>query len=401
MKINSARDKQDRTLILVVGMLDSPHLASWLKRFEKQKDYIFVLFPSRQFRKINKELSDLIESKPTAFILSKSVKKIRSLHLVFRILQVLSNNKNIVIKYLSRLLCKELQTDKWDFVHLFEMQGAGYVFLECYRKLRKETDHKVVYSNYGSDISWYGQYPVHNVKIREVLAKIDLYVAECPRDIALAREYGYGGKFCPMVPNSTHFSNVDLEMRLDKPSNRNLILVKAYGGAWGYGNVILDGISKFLVSNLEARAYAFSVTGDVLKKAYYMKLLFGSRFDFSTIYNPLSRMEMFELFRSARFYVGYSRSEGISTSALESMVFGAFPIQTATSCLGSIFGSEITIFSPDDFDPDIFSLLTELWPREDFLNEASAKNRKRMRSFLDEERIWRATSSCYIKTPNP
>ena len=34
----------------------------------------------------------------------------------------------------------------------------------------------------------------------------------------------------------------------------------------------------------------------------------------------------------ARIYVGLSKSDGISTSLLEAMAMGAFPIQTGTSC---------------------------------------------------------------------
>jgi hypothetical protein len=37
-------------------------------------------------------------------------------------------------------------------------------------------------------------------------------------------------------------------------------------------------------------------------------------------------------FQKSRIYIGASRSDGISTSFLEAMNYGAFPIQTNTSC---------------------------------------------------------------------
>jgi glycosyltransferase involved in cell wall biosynthesis len=37
-------------------------------------------------------------------------------------------------------------------------------------------------------------------------------------------------------------------------------------------------------------------------------------------------------FQKSRIYVGASRSDGISTSFLEAMNYGTFPIQTNTSC---------------------------------------------------------------------
>ena len=42
--------------------------------------------------------------------------------------------------------------------------------------------------------------------------------------------------------------------------------------------------------------------------------------------------EILSLFGKARIYVGLSISDGISTSLLEAMVMGAFPIQTCTAC---------------------------------------------------------------------
>jgi hypothetical protein len=43
---------------------------------------------------------------------------------------------------------------------------------------------------------------------------------------------------------------------------------------------------------------------------------------------------MNELFKRSRIYLGASRSDGISTSFLEALNFGCYPIQTDTSCAG-------------------------------------------------------------------
>jgi len=41
---------------------------------------------------------------------------------------------------------------------------------------------------------------------------------------------------------------------------------------------------------------------------------------------------MRELFLDSRVYVGASRSDGISTSFLEALISGCYPVQTNTSC---------------------------------------------------------------------
>jgi glycosyltransferase involved in cell wall biosynthesis len=48
--------------------------------------------------------------------------------------------------------------------------------------------------------------------------------------------------------------------------------------------------------------------------------------------HALTHEQMLSLFSKARVYLGVSLSDGISVSLLESMVTGAFPIQTDTSC---------------------------------------------------------------------
>jgi glycosyltransferase involved in cell wall biosynthesis len=46
----------------------------------------------------------------------------------------------------------------------------------------------------------------------------------------------------------------------------------------------------------------------------------------------LAHQEVLGIFAKSRIYIGLSMSDGISTSLLEAMSMGAFPIQTNTSC---------------------------------------------------------------------
>ena len=48
--------------------------------------------------------------------------------------------------------------------------------------------------------------------------------------------------------------------------------------------------------------------------------------------HQLSHEKMLELFRNARVYIGISESDGISTSLLDAISSGCFPVQTDTSC---------------------------------------------------------------------
>ena len=55
----------ERKQVLIIGMLDSIHLARWLSQFEDQ-NIDFVIFPSKKFKYVNNDLLQLIKSKNLA-----------------------------------------------------------------------------------------------------------------------------------------------------------------------------------------------------------------------------------------------------------------------------------------------------------------------------------------------
>jgi hypothetical protein len=50
------------------------------------------------------------------------------------------------------------------------------------------------------------------------------------------------------------------------------------------------------------------------------------------LHQPLTHEKLREIFLNSRVYIGCSISDGISTSFLEALTYGAYPIQTDTSC---------------------------------------------------------------------
>jgi glycosyltransferase involved in cell wall biosynthesis len=69
-----------------------------------------------------------------------------------------------------------------------------------------------------------------------------------------------------------------------------------------------------------------------------------------TILPETSHDQMLRMFARSRIYLGVSISDAISTSALEAMAMGAFPIQTNTSCCEEWFDDNIGgyIIPPDN-----------------------------------------------------
>jgi glycosyltransferase involved in cell wall biosynthesis len=84
--------------------------------------------------------------------------------------------------------------------------------------------------------------------------------------------------------------------------------------------------------NSNLTAYFFSVTADLDDDVNELVAKFGNRVEFSTTRDPISHEKLSQIFKVSRIYVGCSISDGISTSFLESLAKGVYPIQTNTSC---------------------------------------------------------------------
>jgi glycosyltransferase involved in cell wall biosynthesis len=223
-----------------------------------------------------------------------------------------------------------LQKGKFDYVHALEIQGAGYL---CDKAIDKK-DFKFILTNWGSDIFYFQNLPEHLPKIKSALAKADLYSAECKRDYKLALDLGFNGVQLPCIPNGGGLIDSEILDIGIPTSERKNIVVKAYGGTFGRGALAIEAVSKELLENRDLTAYFYSVTEDLIESVKELAKTFGSRVGFSTTKNPISHSELSKIFEESRIYIGCSVSDGISTSFLEALAKGVYPIQTNTSCAG-------------------------------------------------------------------
>ena len=60
------------------------------------------------------------------------------------------------------------------------------------------------------------------------------------------------------------------------------------------------------------------------------------------------RQEMLQNFSEARIYIGISLSDGISTSLLEALAIGSYPIQTNTSCVDEWIAADSDLITKID-----------------------------------------------------
>lgn len=237
-----------------------------------------------------------------------------------------------------------------DLIHAMEFQHNGYRVLEALPLLRTPRPAWLA-TNWGSDIMHFGPQPGHAGMIRHMLGEVDFYSCECRRDLALGQAYGYAGPALPVLPSSGGFDLGRLAALRDPspPSRRRRIMVKGYDNFAGRAMVSLAVLERFARELREYEIVLYSVGARPRARAFELKeakLLDIRVVDWAT------HEEMLRYFGSARCYLGVSVSDGISTSVLEAMAMGAFPVQTNTACCGEWFedGRGGFAIPPDDFE---------------------------------------------------
>jgi glycosyltransferase involved in cell wall biosynthesis len=310
-------------------MLDSIHVGRWLEQFQSE-EIDFLLYPSKKFRSIHPRIMALLECQSIASygMLQKISPKLYAgfLDYLINVMPQAKFNLNRRASNLRRLSRRH----RFDFIHCLEIQGAGYLLDEALSGFRNH-DFKVIVTNYGSDIYYFKRYPNHLEKIVSVLKNADFYSAECNRDYVLAQELGFIGVNLPCIPNAGGF-----ELRRDsdfvKPSERLNVIIKTYGGIFGRGDLAIAAVSKILEKFPEIKVLFFSVTEELVASIVKLQNIFPNRIRFATVGAPLDPTELKLEFLKSRVYVGCSVSDGISTSFLNALVSGTYPIQTDTSC---------------------------------------------------------------------
>lgn len=372
-------------------MMNSVHSARWLAQF-KDSDLDFYIFPSTYFKKVHPLINSLVESHSSArYYIQYSTSSAGWIdYFQERILKTFS--QRLSRKYrLNRLI----NSVKPEVVHALEFQHAAYLCSETIDSFGK--NFEFIATNWGSDIYHFMDFPDHNIKIRSVLALADKYSAECARDYKLAASLGFKGQQLPVIPNSGGFSTEILSQFKINTSKRDLILVKSYGGYFGRSKLIIEALRGILAksSNSQIKVHFYSVTEDLVADIKQLVKDFPKRITFTDVGNPLSHAELLELFATARLYLGCSISDGISTSFLEALALGAFPIQTNTSCASEWIdkGAMAKLVSVDEqsFREAIESVIDDC----DLLDKAQLKNSEVAKRFLSQEYVQKIASTFY------
>jgi glycosyltransferase involved in cell wall biosynthesis len=281
-----------------------------------------------------------------------------------------------------RRLARLIERLRPDVVHSLEFQRAAYLTLEAKQLMRGRLPRWIA-TNYGSDIYWFSRFPEHEKRIRAVLRECDFYTCECHRDVVLARKLGLT-KPVPLV--SPNAGGIDLEdaRRLcaaGPVSTRRLIAVKGYESWHGRGLVALRAIE---LAEDALRGYEIAVTLASPAVAARARELRAEGLDI-TVLPSLAHREVLRVYGRARASLALSATDGLSTSTLEAVAMGAFPIQSNSSCLDEWVENGRTGFLVDAEDAEgAAAALRRALGDDRLVDGAAAANAAVVRARLDE-----------------
>ena len=349
--------------ILIVAMADSVHTARWLRQFDDD-EIEFVLFPSTPHRRIHSLLLQhaSISAKSTITI-SKWMKRGG---LPLGVADLMLNNRLRAV-----LLAKAIDAFKPDLIHVMETQHAGYL---TDRALISTTHKsKLALSIWGSDLFWFQRFPKHQRRIRSLLKKVGVLITECQRDEDLARDLGFNGTCIYGVPASGGFDYQEFmsaEHNLP-PSKRKIIAVKGYSGFVGLGLAAIKVLGRTSDLASDYKTVVFSANWKTWFVARIIKFRTGLEIEVRMKHSQSSE-QMRSLFSASRVVMGVSKSDGLPATIKEAAFFGAFPVQTNTSCAGEWFKEGISVLLVPADSPDALELALRAALTDDNLVDSAA-----------------------------
>mgnify|MGYP001167113815 CR=1 FL=1 len=278
-----------------------------------------------------------------------------------------------------------------DLIHAQTIFTSGYLMVEARRIfLEKYPDKpfpKWIIGNWGLDIHFFQHAPSQIGRIKEVLETADYYTCECERDVRLARDLGFKGVTLPVMPIGGGFDIERLKrMRQRGPiSRRRLIMIK------GYQNLVGRSLTAFRALELCAdvlKGYRIAVY--LLPNEYYplMEVISHKTGVPIDIIPESPHDTILKLHGQARISIGLSVSDAISTSMLEAIIMGSFPIQSYTACADEwiVDGQTGLLVDPEDPNSVAQALRTALLD-DKLVDEAAEINLQTAERRLDRRQL--------------
>jgi hypothetical protein len=277
-------------------------------------------------------------------------------------------------KYRVNQLVRIIRKVKPDIIHLMEMSTGSSLVVEAMEQLGEEEKPPLIVGNWGPELQFFGRLANYGKPIHEALAIADYYTCDCQRDIEMAKHSEFTGELLPSLLAAGGFDVPYIAQFRQKPtSSRRLILLKGYQGLMGRALVALR---SFDMCRSELQGYKIAVYSAYHEEVRIaVELLAQSGMDIEVVPRLPKNEDMLALFGRARVYIGLSISDGVSTSAIQAMITGTFPIQSCTACIDEwIVDGETGIIVPPEDPYIVAEALRRALTDDELVDTAAERN---------------------------
>lgn len=208
-----------------------------------------------------------------------------------------------------------------DVVHSFVMYNCTAPILG----LMKKNKIPWIYSAWGNDLYYYQRFETYKKEIITTLPFVDYLFADCKRDVLLARKLGFKGVSLGVFPGGGGYHLDLINQPIKEVEERAYLIIKGYQGEKHRGLNVLKAIE-----GLENLPPIIIFSADEVVYDYYQNssLLLQHNIKVYKKDAGLSHKELCKLMNASLVYVGNNLSDGMPNTLLESICFGAFPIQS-------------------------------------------------------------------------
>jgi hypothetical protein len=167
---------------------------------------------------------------------------------------------------------------------------------------------------------------------------------------------------------------VKAKVDLRPASDRKQIIIKGYGGLFGRADLAITAIPYISEKFPEYSYFIYSVTEDVLLLINNLPLEIRRKIRYLEVGKKIPQDQMMSEFRKSRIYIGCSKSDGVSTSFLEALINGTYPIQSGTSCANEWVqnGAVASIIKLEL--PELLHEVTRALSNPQLIDDAATKN---------------------------
>lgn len=378
--------------ILFVTLGESIHAARWIKQLQGQKWDIHV-FPHSAYDRIHPELEDLTFHTLVQPPQSNVSPTVRQTGLVWPLPRGRRRTTAMLqtfdyFKQPARL-ARVIRDVQPDVIHSLEMQRCGYLTLDSRNLLNGAPKPPWIYSSWGSDIFYFGRRADHRQRIREVLSTCDYFIADCERDVQLAKDFGLRGQVLGVLPAPGGFDLARLRrLGCGLPvSSRKTIAVKGYQSE-EWGGRALNALDALRLSASQLQGFevvVFSATDEVAARAKELSKETGIRV---SVLPQSPNDEIVKLMGRSRISIGVALTDGSPVALLEAMIMGAFPIQTDTVSTGEwIRDGENGLLVPAEAPAKIARAIRRALVDDELVDRAADLNKAIADERLDQARL--------------